>query len=95
MDLSTVDYRKEMLDAAERYCREHGITLATLGNKVAQDFRFFTKFKNKGKASCTVDTFQRVMRWFEQNMPSALGDDTAVLPHAVPKGNHKTNEVLG
>jgi hypothetical protein len=61
MDLTTVNYRKELLDAAGSYCRRHKITLAKLGKIVMNDHRFFTEMRDENRG-CTVDTFQRVMR---------------------------------
>jgi len=60
MDLSTIDYREELLVAAKAYCKRHGITLNRLGKRLMRDHRFFKNIA-EGKG-CTVDTFQRVMR---------------------------------
>ena len=76
MDITTVDYRKEVLKLAEQYCETHDISLGTLGKKIVNDFDFFDRLskksrtgnkKSKRKGGCTVDTLQRVLLWFREH----------------------------
>jgi hypothetical protein len=70
MDLTTMDYRKVLLDAAARYCKQHKITLSRLGKKLMNDHRFFTEMRDDDRG-CTVDTFQRVMRELSEGPATA------------------------
>lgn len=63
-----MDYRKQLLEAAEAYCKTTGLSRATVGNYVAKDNRFFDRIESGG--GCTIDTFQKVMRWFSENTPA-------------------------
>ncbi len=63
-----MDYRKQLLEAAETYCKQTGLSRATVGNYVAKDNRFFDRIESGG--GCTIDTFQKVMNWFSENMPA-------------------------
>jgi len=61
MDLTTVDYKKELLLAADSYCKRHRMTLGALGKRMVNDRKFFVRIKDDG-ASCNMDTFQRLIR---------------------------------
>lgn len=65
--MKDIDYRKELLDVANRFCTLTGKARGTIGNAVAKDARFFDRIEEGG--GCTVDTYQNVMRWFDENMP--------------------------
>jgi hypothetical protein len=62
-DLTTVNYRKCLVHEAKEYAADNGLTLAAVGRLVMNDQAFFKEIK--GKRGCTVDTFQYIMRWFE------------------------------
>jgi hypothetical protein len=72
LDLSTINYRKLLLDAADRYCKRHGVSLSWLGKELMNDRRFFTGMK-EDKRGCTVDTFQYLVKWFEEHEENLNG----------------------
>lgn len=65
ISLFMIDYRQELLSRARRYCEASGLALATVSNKVMNDGKFFDRLA-AGKG-CTVDTYGKVMRWFDEN----------------------------
>jgi hypothetical protein len=77
LEIISHDYGQRLYAKAKRYCKLHGISLATLGRKVTNDNRFFTdlvgktkrKRTKKEKSSCTVDKYRAVVAWFAENMP--------------------------
>ena len=69
-DLTTVDYRKCLVQEAKRYAATNGISMAAVGRLVMNDQAFF-KDMDKEKRGCTVDTFQYVVRWFEKRKHKA------------------------
>jgi hypothetical protein len=65
-DLATIDYRKCLLEEAERFCNANDLSLAAVGKLVMNDQTFFKDLKANEGRGCTVDTFQYVMRWFKE-----------------------------
>lgn len=63
-----MDYRKTMLDAAEKHCKITGKSRATIATEVMNHGGFFDRIESGG--GCTIDTFQKVMNWFSENMPA-------------------------
>jgi hypothetical protein len=68
-DLTTVDYRKCLVREAKRYAAANGISLAAVGKLVMNDQAFFKQID--GTRGCTVDTFQYIMRWFDERKHTA------------------------
>lgn len=68
MDLETINYRKKLLDDEAKHRSVTGRSSATIGKLIANDGRFFDRIR-AGKG-CTVDTFQKAVKWFRVNTPS-------------------------
>lgn len=62
-----MDYRTELLTIASKYCELTGKSRSTIATKVMNDGKFFDRIENG--AGCTMDTYEKVMRWFVFNMP--------------------------
>lgn len=67
MDLLNIDYRKKLIAEAEKHKRATGRSFATIGKLLVNDNDFLERIKRGG--GCTVDTFQKSMRWFLENTP--------------------------
>lgn len=63
-----MDYRLDILSAAKRYCEVTGLAAPTVATKVMNDGKFFDRLESGG--GCTMKTYQKVMHWFEENMPA-------------------------
>lgn len=63
------NYRKELCQKADEYCAVTGNSRGYLASMIVNDARFFDRIESGG--GCTVDTYQKVMSWFEKNKPSA------------------------
>jgi hypothetical protein len=66
MDLTTVDFKTELLNAAEGYCKRNGVTLGALGKRMVNDRKFFVRLKET-EGSCTLSTFQFLIRKLSVN----------------------------
>ncbi|HEX2114218.1 MAG TPA: hypothetical protein VHM01_07415 [Alphaproteobacteria bacterium] len=65
-----MDYRDEMLTLARLYCQRTGLSLARIATLVRNQGAFFKHIED-GKG-CTVDTYNKVMRWFAERWPNDL-----------------------
>lgn len=65
-----MDYRENIIQAKNRYCEITGLAAATVATKVMNDGKFFDRVE-EGKGF-TMDTYEKVMRWFQDNMPGKL-----------------------
>lgn len=61
------DWRKDLLKMADKACKHLDIEETTLGNKIFNDADFFPKIRNG--SGCGVDRYQRVIAWFDKNLP--------------------------
>lgn len=65
-----MDYREEMLTLARLYSERTKRSLARIGTLVHNQGAFFNKLED-GK-TVTVETYQKVLRWFSKNWPADL-----------------------
>ncbi len=62
-----MDFTKNMLNAADAYCKQTGKARSTLATTIVNDGKFFDRIEAGG--GCTTKTYQKVMNWFANNMP--------------------------
>lgn len=60
-------YKKELLRAVDVYCEATGRAKSGIGLAVLNDAKFFERFESG--ASCTMDTYERIMTWLKENTP--------------------------
>ena len=63
-----MDYRSKLLALAAACSAGSGRSEARIANLAGCDSRFFVRLR-EGKG-CTVDTLERVHRWFSENWPA-------------------------
>lgn len=63
-----MDLRAELITKAEAWCAATGKSKVTLGALVMKDGKFFGRLE-AGKG-CTIDTYERFMKFFAENLPS-------------------------
>lgn len=62
-----MDSRLTLLTVARAYSTATGRSLARVGTVIHDQGAFFKKLEAGG--SCTMDTFDKAMRWFSANWP--------------------------
>lgn len=62
--------KRDLRSTAEAYAAAKGIELSTLGQRAADDWRFFTRLAD-GK-TFTVRKYDEVMGWFAANWPKGV-----------------------
>jgi hypothetical protein len=68
---SQLDYRKELLDKAQLWCRRTGRKLSYLGREIMNDGAFFPRLAKKKSGGCRMETYFKIRDWFHKNMPEA------------------------
>lgn len=63
-----MDYKNTILKTAAEYCELSGRARSGVANSIMNDGKFFDRIEQGG--GCTMDTYQRVMGWFAENMPA-------------------------
>jgi len=65
-----VNYRRELLDKANAWCKATGRTLSHLGRLILKDGAFFIRLKKKkSRCGCRPETYFKIKKWFHKNMP--------------------------
>ena len=72
------DLRRALLTRADEYSRAARISLSDLGKKIVNQKGFFSRI-GRGD-NFTVETYARVMKWFDENPPPASGVETGSSP---------------
>ena len=62
-----IDFRASLLKAAKQYEKATGNSRATFASQAVKDARFFDRIENG--STCTFKTYEKIMAWFEENMP--------------------------
>lgn len=62
--------REKLIEAKNLYCASTSLSSATVGTKVANDGKFFDRVEGGG--SLTIETYEKVMQWFEENTPKSV-----------------------
>lgn len=61
------EYRKNLLEAAYKFCEATGKALSTAGLLAANDGKFFPSLEDG--AGCTIDRYLHVIDWLKKNTP--------------------------
>lgn len=72
------NWRNEVLDLAERYCKAHGIMRTTLAARIVKDADYFDHIESGG--GCNVATLENVRNWFAANLPAPPTKNTKRRP---------------
>lgn len=67
-----------MLRRADDYSRAAGISLSELGKKIVNQKGFFSRIGRDH--NFTIDTYKRVMAWFDENPPPTNTLETSPAP---------------
>ncbi|MEO1084644.1 MAG: hypothetical protein AAFY88_10400 [Acidobacteriota bacterium] len=70
-----MDYRDRLLGLAETYRAARGLSLARVSTLVRNDGKFFDSMrakKNGKRRSCTVETYETAISWFDDEWPEDL-----------------------
>lgn len=70
-DNESMDLRRNMLDACERYCEATGRKPSTVATLIMNDGKFFNRLRSGGDFQ--LGTYERVMKWFAENAPAQRG----------------------
>lgn len=57
-----------MLAVASVYCISADVSRSTLGRFIVNDGKFFDRIEAGG--GCTLQTYEKVMKWFQANKPN-------------------------
>lgn len=63
-----MDSSSALLKVARAYSEATGRSLARIGTVIHNQGAFFKKLEEGG--TCTMETFDKAMRWFSENWPS-------------------------
>ncbi len=75
-----MDYREHILTLADAYCIATNRSLARVSTIVRNDGKFFRRLREG--AGCTMDTYQKCLRWFSEQWPDGLPwPDDVPRPH--------------
>lgn len=64
-----MDSRSALLAVARAYSEATGRSLARVGTVIHNQGAFFKKLE-EGGGTCTMETFDKAMRWFSENWPA-------------------------
>lgn len=62
-----MNHRQKLLTAVAKYCESTQRARSGVGLTILNDSKFFDRIENG--ASCTVDTYEKVMCWLKQHTP--------------------------
>lgn len=79
-----MDYRDQLLCLARRYCEARNLSEARIATIILNRGAFFAHIR--GGASCSVDTFLKVKRWFRDNWPEGQPWPAAVDQWGLDEG---------
>lgn len=65
-----MDAKSRLLSVARLYCETTGLSMARVATLAHNQGAFFKRL-NAG-ASCTLETYEKVMRWFSNNWPDGV-----------------------
>lgn len=65
-----MDAKTRLLAVAKAYCAETGLSLARVATLAQNQGSFFKRLE--AGSSCTVETYEKVLRWLSDNWPRGL-----------------------
>jgi hypothetical protein len=68
LELNRQNYKQELLDKAQAWCKLTGGKLSGLGRIIMNDGAFFTRLKDD-RIGCRIETYFKIKDWFHKNMP--------------------------
>lgn len=87
-----MDYRDQLLLLAKEYCRATGKSESRVATIVHSQGTFFDRLRS-GKG-CTVDTYLKVKRWFDENWPAGAAWPVGVdVAERLPRWSDNLSEV--
>lgn len=89
--IGAMDYRLQLLTLAEHYGVASGLSPARVATIVCNHGGFFERLRER--KTCTVDTFLKVKRWFDENWPEGTPWPEGVdPPERLPRWSDNVSE---
>lgn len=76
-------FRENLLETANAYCIATNRARSGVALLILNDSKFFDRLETG--CSCTIDTYEKVMKWFKEHMP-------AEAPPPQPSEKHRKRQ---